>query len=36
MMQQAWFTAPSDPKLVFDDDRDKVWDNAMASRAVDL
>jgi putative transcriptional regulator len=36
MMQQAWFTAPADPKLVFDDDRDKVWDNAMASRAVDL
>jgi putative transcriptional regulator len=36
MAQKAWFTAPADPKLVFDDARDKVWDNAMARRAVDL
>jgi putative transcriptional regulator len=36
MAQKAWFTAPADPKLVFDDARDKVWDNAMARRTQDL
>jgi putative transcriptional regulator len=25
-----WFTTPEEPKLVFDDDRDKLWDEAMA------
>ena len=32
----AWYTAPADVKLIFDDDRDKVWDNAMARRPRDI
>jgi putative transcriptional regulator len=36
MAHNVWFTAPEDPKLVFDDDRDKVWDHAMARRTRDL
>ncbi len=32
----VWFTAPEDPALVFDADRDKVWDLAMARRTRDL
>lgn len=28
----AWLTAPADPKLIFDEDRAKVWDAAMARR----
>jgi putative transcriptional regulator len=31
-----WFTAPEDPKLVFDDDRDKLWTEAMARRTREL
>jgi putative transcriptional regulator len=27
-----WFSAPEDPSLVFDDDRAKVWTDAMARR----
>jgi putative transcriptional regulator len=34
--QRAWFTAPADIKLIFDEDRDKVWDDAMAHRTQDL
>ena len=33
---EAWHTAPADPKIVFDDDREKVWDNAMAKRPRDI
>ncbi len=33
---KVWFTAPGDPALVFDADRDKVWDLAMARRTRDL
>jgi putative transcriptional regulator len=36
LLQKAWLTAPADSKLIFDDDRDKVWNNAMANRPVDL
>jgi len=36
MAQRAWFTAPADVKLVFDEDRDKVWDQAMKRRTQDL
>jgi putative transcriptional regulator len=36
LMQQVWVTAPADAKLIFDEDRDKVWDNALTSRPVDL
>ena len=32
----AWYIAPSNPTLIFDDDRDKVWDNAMARRPRDI
>ena len=32
----AWFTAPQDAKLIFEQDRDKVWDDAMARRTQDL
>jgi len=36
MAHNVWFTAPEDPKLVFDAERDKVWDLAMARRTRDL
>jgi putative transcriptional regulator len=36
LMQRAWFTASQDMKLIFDEDRDKVWDAAMARRTQDL
>ena len=32
----AWFTAPLDLKLVFDEDRDKLWELAMERRTRDL
>jgi putative transcriptional regulator len=31
-----WFTASEDSALVFDDDRDTVWDKALARRGQDL
>jgi putative transcriptional regulator len=34
--RNVWFTAPNDPALVFDADRAKVWDLAMARRTRDL
>jgi putative transcriptional regulator len=30
-----WYTEPEDPTLVFDDDRSKVWTDAMARRTTD-
>lgn len=36
MEHNVWFTAPEDPALVFDADRAKVWDLAMARRTRDL
>jgi putative transcriptional regulator len=30
--QHGWFMAPVDEKLIFDDDRDRVWQDAMARR----
>ena len=33
---RGWFTAAEDLKLIFDTDRDKVWDDAMAHRTQDL
>ena len=36
MEHNVWFTAPEDPKLVFDEDRAKVWDVAMSRRTRDL
>ena len=34
--RRDWFTAPADLDLVFDVDRDAVWDRAMARRLRDL
>lgn len=31
-----WFTTLEDPELVFDDQRDRVWDDAMARRGTSL
>ena len=36
LAQRAWFTAAADAKLIFDEDRDKVWDDAMSRRTQDL
>jgi putative transcriptional regulator len=36
MQRNVWFTAPADPKLVFDEDRTRVWDQALARRTRDL
>jgi len=33
---EAWFVAPADTKLVFEEARDKVWEQAMARRPRDL
>ena len=34
--QRVWVTAPGDPKLIFDEERDKVWELAYARRTRDL
>jgi putative transcriptional regulator len=36
LAQRAWFTSAADNKLIFDEDRDKVWDDAMAHRTQEL
>jgi len=36
LVQRFWFTAPADARLIFDEDRDKVWDEAMKRRTQDL
>jgi putative transcriptional regulator len=36
LARNVWYTAPADPALVFDDDRDKVWEHATAHRTQDL
>ena len=36
LTQNAWFTEPEDPKLVFDEDRGKVWDEALKKRTYPL
>ena len=36
LARNVWDTAPEDPALVFDDDRDKVWEHATARRTQDL
>ena len=33
---QAWFTAPADLNLIFDDDRQTIWDKALARRPRDI
>ena len=32
----GWFTAPADPDLVFDAERDTVWEKALARRTREL
>jgi putative transcriptional regulator len=36
LARHDWFTTPADPQLIFDDDRKKVWDHAMARRSREL
>jgi putative transcriptional regulator len=36
LSHNVWYTAPADPGIVFDDDRDKVWEHAAARRTQDL
>ncbi|HWF97402.1 MAG TPA: YqgE/AlgH family protein [Xanthobacteraceae bacterium] len=36
LAQRAWFTGAADSKLIFEEDRDKLWDDAMAHRTQDL
>jgi putative transcriptional regulator len=36
LAHNVWYTAPADPALVFDDDRDKLWEHATARRTQDL
>lgn len=36
MLHDSWYTTPLDPKLVFDEDRDKVWELAVERRTRDL
>jgi putative transcriptional regulator len=36
LARHGWFTAPADPALVFDDNRERLWDDAMSRRARDL
>ena len=34
--RRDWFIAPADPELVFDAERDEVWERALARRTRDL
>ena len=36
MARHDWFTTPEEPKLIFDDDREGLWDDAMARRTREL
>ena len=36
LARNSWFTTPEEPKLVFDDDRGNLWDEAMARRTREL
>lgn len=36
LARNAWYTAPLDSKLVFDADRDKIWELAIERRTRDL
>jgi putative transcriptional regulator len=36
LSQRAWFIAPADARLVFEEERDKVWEIAMSRRTQDL
>jgi putative transcriptional regulator len=36
LVQGVWFTAPADAKLIFEEERERVWDNAITRRTQDL
>jgi putative transcriptional regulator len=36
LARHDWFTTPAEPRLIFDDDRGNLWDDAMARRTRDL
>ena len=36
LARRDWFTTPEEPKLVFDEDRGSLWDEAMARRTREL
>lgn len=36
LARHDWFTTPEEPKLVFDDDRGNLWEEAMARRTREL
>jgi len=36
LARHDWFSTPEQPNLVFDDDRDKLWEEAMARRTREL
>jgi putative transcriptional regulator len=36
LMQGVWFTAPADAKLLFEEERERVWENAVTRRTQDL
>jgi len=36
LARHNWFTTPEEPKLVFDDDRGNLWEDAMARRTREL
>jgi putative transcriptional regulator len=36
LMQGVWFTASADAKLIFEEERERVWENAVTRRTQDL
>jgi putative transcriptional regulator len=36
LVQGVWFTAPADAKLIFEEERERVWENAVTRRTQDL
>lgn len=36
LARRDWVIAPADPKLIFDEDRDKVWESAFSQQMQDL
>jgi putative transcriptional regulator len=36
LAQGVWFTAPADAKLIFEEERGRVWENAVTRRTQDL
>jgi putative transcriptional regulator len=36
LVQGVWFTAPADAKLIFEEERERVWEHAVTRRTQDL